>query len=116
MSDSSSLIERINRELEAKTGVFLNPKTGNAWQLYIRNGELTVEVPNFSFQISPSSPTRFRPINTLINLEIEFEKQSQHSALCMHVYTKGIKRATFFGFRNLSVVRTNNSGHQLLLL
>lgn len=115
MSNSSSLVELIDQELEAKTGVFLNSKTGDAWELYIKNGEVMVGVPNFSFQISPSSKTRFRPVNTLINLEIEFEKQSQQRALSMHVYAKGIKRATFFLFKNLSVVKTNNSGHQLLL-
>ncbi|WP_250122972.1 hypothetical protein [Chroococcidiopsis sp. CCMEE 29] len=98
MNNSSSLIELIDRELEAKTGVFLNPKTGNTWELYIQEGKLMVEVPNFSFQISPSSNTRFRPLNTLINLEIEFEKLSKHKTLCMHIYAKGIKRATFFLF------------------
>jgi hypothetical protein len=98
MSNSSSLIELIEQELEAKTGVFLNPKTGTSWELYIQDGELIVEVPNFSFQISPSSKTRFRPVNTLINLEIEFQKLSKHKSLCMHIYAKGIKRATFFLF------------------
>lgn len=98
MSRSSSLIKPIARELETKTGVFLNPKTGNTWELYIQDGEMIVEVPNFSFQISPSSKTRFRPVNTLINLEIEFEKPSQHRDLRMHIYAKGIRRATFFLF------------------
>jgi hypothetical protein len=88
MSSSSSLIELIDQELEAKTGIFLNPKTGNAWKLYIQDEKLMVEVPNFSFQVSPSSKTRFRPVNTLINLEIEFEKPNQHRALCMRVYAK----------------------------
>ena len=98
MSNSSSLIELIDQELEAKTGVFLNPKTGNTWELYIQDGKLIIEVPNFSFQISPSSKTRFRPVDPLINLEIEFEKLSPHRALCMHIYAKGIRRATFFLF------------------
>jgi hypothetical protein len=74
MSNSFSLVELVNQELEAKTGVFLNPKTGNVWELYIKDGELIIEVPNFSFQISLASKTRFRPVNTLIDLEIEFEK------------------------------------------
>lgn len=98
MNKSSSLIELLNQELEAKTGVFLNPKTGNVWSLHIQSGELMVEVPNFSFQISPRSATKFRPVNTLVNLEFEFEKLSQHNSLRMHVYAKGIKRATFFLF------------------
>lgn len=115
MSNSSTLIELIDQELETKTGVFLNPKTGNVWELYIQDGELIIEVPNFSFQIFPSSQTRFRPTNTLIDLEFEFEKPSQQRALCIHIYAKGIKRATFFLFRNLSVVKTNYSRHQLLL-
>ncbi len=98
MNKSSSIIELFNQELEAKTGVFLNPKTGNAWSLYVKDRELMVEVPNFSFQISPLSVTKFRPVNTLVNLEIEFEKLSQHKSLRLHVYAKGTKRATFFLF------------------
>lgn len=98
MNNLSSLVEIIDRELEAKTGVFLNPKTGNAWELYVQDGKLIVEVPNFSFQIFPSSPTRFKPVNTLINLEIEFEKLTARKSLQMHIYAKGIKRATFLLF------------------
>lgn len=98
MDNFSSLIELIDRELEAKTGVFLNPKTGTVWELYIQEEELILKVPNFSFQISPSSPDRFKPVDTLINLEIEFEKPNGHNSLRMHVYAKTIKRATFFLF------------------
>jgi hypothetical protein len=98
MNNSSSVIELVNQELEDKTGVFLNPKTGNVWQLYMQNGELIVEVPNYSFQISPLSATKFRPVNTLVNLDLEFEKPSQQRSVRMHVYAKGIKRATFFLF------------------
>jgi hypothetical protein len=98
MDNYFSLIETIDRELEAKTGIFINPKTGNAWELYIQEEKLIIEVPNFSFQISPSSLNRFKPVDTLINLEIEFEKQVQTKALQMHIYAKGIKRATFLLF------------------
>lgn len=98
MKNSSSVIELLNQEVNAKTGVFLNPKTGNAWLLYIQDGEVMVEVPNYSFQISPLSENKFRPVNTLVNLEIEFEKPSQHNRLRLHVYAKGRKRATFFLF------------------
>lgn len=98
MGNSFSVIEFINQQLEAKTGVFVNPKTGTAWELYIQEEKLIIEVPNFNFQISPSSSTRFKPVNTLINLEIEFEKQIQTKSLQMHIYAKGIKRATFLLF------------------
>lgn len=98
MHNPSNLVELIDRELEAEAGVFINPKTGNAWEVYLKDGELFIEVPNFRFQVSPSRSNRFRPVNTLINLEIEFEKPNQNSSLQMHVYAKGIKRATFLLF------------------
>jgi len=98
MNQSSSFIELVQQEVEAKTGVFLNPQTGSAWKLYVRNEELIIEVPNFSFQISPLSATKFRPVNTLVNLEFEFEQPIQARRLRLHVYAKGIKRATFFLF------------------
>ncbi|MBA3924473.1 MAG: hypothetical protein H0X31_23330 [Nostocaceae cyanobacterium] len=98
MSNLSNLIELTDQELETKTGVFLNPKTGNTWELYIQDRELMVEVPNFNFQISPLSATKFKPVNTLVNLEFEFEQPIQQRRLRLHVYAKGIKRATFFLF------------------
>lgn len=98
MSNSSSLVEHVEQELADKTGIFFNLKTKSAWELNIQEGNLIVKVPNFSFQISPSSETRFRPVNTSIDLEIEFEKHSAYRYLHMHVYAKGIKRATFFLF------------------
>lgn len=94
----NSFIELREQEVQAKTGVFLNPKTGNAWSLSIQDRQLIVEVPNFSFQIYPVSATKYRPVNTLVNLEMEFEKLSHHNSLRMHVYAKGRKRATFFLF------------------
>ena len=94
----NSFMQLREQEVKAKTGVFLNPKTGNAWLLYVQDRELIVEVPNFSFQIFPLSDTKYRPVNTLVNLEIEFEKLSHHNSLRLHVYAKGIKRATFFLF------------------
>lgn len=96
MDKFPSLIEFVDRELEAKTGVFLNPKTGTVWELCIQEEKLILKMPNFSFKISPSSPDRFKPVDTLINLEIEFEKPNAHNSLRMHVYAKTIKRATFF--------------------
>ena len=98
MKNSSSLIELIDQELEVKPSVFLNPQTGNAWSLYMQDEKLMVEVPNFNFQISPLSATKLRPVNTLVNLEFEFEQPIQQRCLRLHVYAKGIKRATFFLF------------------
>lgn len=90
-----SFIELPEQEIESKSGIFLNPKTGYVWELSIKDGKLMVDVPNFSFQIAPLSSTKFRPVNTQINLEFEFEKQDQNAPLLMHVYAKGIQRATF---------------------
>lgn len=95
MSSSPDFIELPDQEISAKTGVFLNPATGMVWELFIKDGKLMVDVPNFSFQISPLSPTKFRPVNTLLNLEIEFEKSHQNNPLLMHLYAKGRQRATF---------------------
>ena len=96
MSNSSSLIELIYQELENKTEFFLKVKTGSVWEVYIQNRKLIIKVFNFSFQITPSSESTFRPGNTLINLKIEFEKLSAINDLHMPFYAKGIKRDTFF--------------------
>lgn len=98
MDNLSNLVEIISRQLESKAGIFVNPKTGNSQQVCIINEQIIIEVPNFSFQIYPSSPTRFKPVNTLMNIEIEFEKPNQPKSLQMDIYTKGVKRATFLLF------------------
>ena len=82
------------QEIKAKTGIFLNPETGQVWEVSIKEGKLLVDVPNFSFEISPASHTRFKPVHTQIDLEFEFEP-CQNQPLLLHVYAKGIKRATF---------------------
>jgi type II secretory pathway component PulC len=90
-----SFIKLPEQEIEGKTGVFLNPKTGHVWELSIKDGKLIVDVPNYSFQIAPLSNTKFTPLNSQVNIEFEFEKQGQNAPLLMHLYAKGIQRATF---------------------
>ena len=53
MNNLFSLVEILEQELESKTGIFFNPKIRNAWELDVQDGELIIEIPNFSFQVSP---------------------------------------------------------------
>lgn len=88
-------MEITEQEVKAKTVTFLNPATGAVWELFIREGKFFVDVPNFSFEISPLSHTRFKPVNTQVNLEFEFEEPRQDQPWLLHIYAKGINRATF---------------------
>lgn len=83
------------KEVEARTDFMRNPVTGTIWKLTIKGEEIMIEVQNFSFQIYPLSLKKFRPMNPNMNLEIEFEEHGPHAPLLMHVYAKGINRATF---------------------
>jgi hypothetical protein len=74
---------------------FLNRATETAWQLYWDKGKLMINVPNHSFQIFPDNLTRFRPVNSLIELEFEFKQSASNYPCFMHIYAKSIKRATF---------------------
>jgi len=70
-------------DLKAKTGTCRNSMAGAIWQLSIQEGKLKVDVPNFSFQLSPLSPTEFIPVIAAIYLEFVFEKQKKMSdCLC----------------------------------
>ena len=95
MSSSPKFIKLSEQEVKAKTGVFLNRVTGSIWQLFLEDEKIMVMVPNLRFQICPLSPNIFIPVNTSINLEFEFEKSQPNNPLFMHLYAKGIKRATF---------------------
>ena len=95
MITTSGFIKLPEQEVEAKTGLFRNPATGAVWKLSRQNEQLIIDVPNFSFQIAPLSETKFLPVPASIKLEIEFEKQGNNQPLLMHLYAKGIKRATF---------------------
>ncbi len=95
MIPTSKFTEILGFEVSVYTGIFLNRATETVWSLFIQSSKLMVDVPNFSFQLSPLSPTIFRPVNPAINLEFEFEKSNQNDSFLMHIYAKGIKRATF---------------------
>jgi len=95
MSPSPKLSEIPGLEVSTYTEIFLNRVTGTVWTLFIQSSNLIIDVPNFSFQLSPFSPTRFRPVNPAVNLEFEFEQPNQNNSSLMHIYAKGIKRATF---------------------
>ncbi|MBV8886852.1 MAG: hypothetical protein JO235_23050 [Chroococcidiopsidaceae cyanobacterium CP_BM_RX_35] len=90
-----SFIKLSQQEIKAKASIFLNPATGAVWEVFVKEGKLLVDVPNFSFQIAPLSHTRFRPVDTQINLEFEFEESRHNQPLLLHIYAKGINRATF---------------------
>lgn len=99
-----SLIKLSEQEVKAKIGTFFNPKTGCVWELYLEDGKLLVEVPHFIFQLAPLSRIKFRPVNARINLEFEFENEHYRNPLLgnpllMHIYAKGIRRATFQAVR-----------------
>lgn len=95
MSNCSNLVEFPQFAVSAPTGVFLNPLTGAVWELVVIEAKLMVDVPHFSFQLAPNSPTRFIPVNCLVYLEFEFEHPHPHNSWQMHIYAKGSKRATF---------------------
>lgn len=90
-----NFIELPEPELQGKTGIFVNPETESIWELSVQHGKLVVDVPNWRFQIAPLSATKFRPVNSLVNLEIEFEEKDQSNALLMHLYAKSVQKATF---------------------
>lgn len=90
------LVEDLGSQVEPTT--FVNQKTETLWILSISQEKLIIDVPNFQFQIYPISPTKFKPANTLIKLDIEFETDNKTQSLLMHLYAKGIKRASFEAF------------------
>ena len=94
-SDSKSLFKPPEKQVSEATGLFLNPVTEAVWSLSIKDEKLTIDVPNFRFQLSPLSSTKFIPVDPLIKLEFEFETPSENQPCLMHIYAKGVKRASF---------------------
>ena len=95
MNPNSSLFELPGKEVLGATGLYRNPVTKAVWCLSIEDRRLTINVPNFSFQLSPLSATKFRPVDPSINLEFEFATHNQSPPCLLHIYAKGIKRASF---------------------
>lgn len=81
------------QELQTMTGEFLNRVTGNVWKVYVKDAALMVEVPHFNFQLTPLSATRFKPVNSQVKMEVEFQTVAQ--GCFMYVYAQGSERATF---------------------
>lgn len=88
--DDTQLTEQ---ELQTMTGEFLNRGTGTVWKVYVKDAALMVEVPHFNFQLAPLSATRFKPVNSQVKMEVEFQPVAQ--GCFMHVYVQGSERATF---------------------
>lgn len=84
-----------NLKIEPETTSLINRKTGAIWSLALKQKRLTIDVPNFSFQIYSCSPSKFRPIDPEMKIDIEFDEDYQNQNLLMHLYAKGLKRATF---------------------
>lgn len=83
------------RQVLSQSNNFVNPLTGTVWQLSVEKDIISIDVPNYNFKISPISSNKFKPLSPTIKLEFEFE-QPDHSKSCvMHIYAKGIKRASF---------------------
>ncbi|MBV9388061.1 MAG: hypothetical protein JOZ78_16695 [Chroococcidiopsidaceae cyanobacterium CP_BM_ER_R8_30] len=95
MNSNSSLFKLPDKEVLGATGLYHNPVTKAVWYLSIEDRRLTINVPNFSFQLSPLSAAKFRPVDPSINLEFEFETSNQGQPYLLHIYAKGIKRASF---------------------
>lgn len=81
------------QKLQTMTGEFINRATGTIWKVYIKDAGLMLEVPHFSFLIIPVVGNRFKPANSQVKMEIEFETTDQNCF--MHVYAHGNERATF---------------------
>lgn len=91
-----SLVERPQQEIIDNSGVFINLETGCIWELVIEGKRMKINSPHLSFEIAPISKSVFKPLNPLIDIEIEFENQTPFSV--MHVYAKNIWKATFQEF------------------
>jgi hypothetical protein len=93
LEDVEQLIDQI--KVEPEPILLINRMTNALWKLAFRQEKLTIDVPNYSFQINSFTPTKFKPANPEMKLEIEFEKDYYSQNLLMHLYAKGIKRASF---------------------
>lgn len=84
-----------NLKIEPEPITLINRKTSTIWSLAFKQNRLTINVPNFDFPIYSFTPTKFRPIDPDMKIEIEFDEDWQNQNLFMHLYAKGMKRATF---------------------
>lgn len=84
-----------NQKIEPEPIFLINRKTSTIWSLAFKQKQLIIDVPNFSFSIYSFSSTKFKPANPEMIIEIEFDEDDRYQNLLMHLYAKGIKRATF---------------------
>lgn len=91
-----SIMELPQQEISDNSGVFINLETGCVWELVIEGKSMKINSPHLSFEIVPISKTIFKPLSSLIDIEIEFENQKPF--LVMQIYAKNIWKATFQEF------------------
>lgn len=81
------------KELQDLAGIYINRATGMVWEVHVKDDDLVVEVPHFTFQLTRLFANRFKPSNSQIKIEIEFETVDQNCF--MHVHAKGSEKAIF---------------------
>jgi len=60
------------KDLERKSGVFLDPASGDVLQISVQGEQLLADYTGFQFQLRAETPLRFRSLNAPIDFEIEF--------------------------------------------
>jgi CubicO group peptidase (beta-lactamase class C family) len=82
-------IELSESELREKTGAYRDPITGSVWQLSLQAGRLATNSLGIPVQLSPLSATRFRSVESPIEVEIEFHRSQAQRPWAMRVRTEG---------------------------
>jgi CubicO group peptidase (beta-lactamase class C family) len=70
----AQFVEIPSTELESKIGFYQNPKTGEIWELLVKDGKLTIEDFGENVTFASLSSNHFIAVDIPFDIDIEFEK------------------------------------------
>ena len=78
-------------ELETKTGLYFNAKSGRSWELAIQDQKLMVDTAGFNFQIMPIGQDYYHSVGFFYDINIKFEQQNLQSPVMISFWVEGGK-------------------------
>lgn len=94
-TEKLKFIKLPKKKLKEKVGSYIDRRTGAVRRLFLKDGKLILEAFGQKFPLAPVSETKFRALDTQVNMVIKFEKQNEAKRSLMHVYQEGKKHVTY---------------------
>ena len=98
-AEKAKFITIPKKNLQEKTGAYMDPKNGAVMRLGLRGNTLILESSGQRFTLAALSETEFEVLKAPIHTVIKFEKPKKGEPMLMHIYREGELSHTYESFK-----------------